>query len=92
MQYLPCLPWPTQQQVLCQLLSTSNSLRTAISKQCTGKLSLRFSTYSLERLKVFLPWLSQHGCLLAVLSLELNLSNSCWHDAEAGIGAGNAVR
>jgi len=86
-QHLPYLPLSTQQQLLCKLLSTSAAVTAAVKKHCSGKISLHFSTYSLERLKAFLPWLAKHGCLLAALALELNLCNNSWHEAETAIGA-----
>lgn len=86
-RHLASLPVPEQQQVLCSLLRAAQSLHTAITKQCTGKLCLRYSTYSIERLKAFLPWLSKHGRLLSSLALEVHLANSAFHEAETAIGA-----
>jgi hypothetical protein len=86
-QHLPCLTRPTQQLLVCKLLCTSDAVAAHVAKHCRGKLCIYFSSYTLERVKAFLPWLSRHGCLLSSLQLELHLTASCWQQAETAVGA-----
>jgi hypothetical protein len=86
-QHLPCLTRTTQQLLVCKLLCTSDAVAALVAKHCRGKLCITFTSYTLERVKAFTPWLSRHGCLLSSLNLELNLTASCWQQAEAAVGA-----
>jgi hypothetical protein len=85
-QQLPRLPTPLQQSVVCKLQLCGAAVGAAIQKHCTAMLSLRFATYSIERLKAFVPWLAKNGCLLQSLALEVNVTAQHSSEAEAAIG------